>query len=1252
MSQLHFAITGDNSNIMAVINDTTRRMEEFGKLMSQIGKSGVNFNSLEDKLNALRDAIKSNEEVIESYKEQIKEMTAEMNKAALAGDTTKVEQYKQQIKGLGQEMVLVENETKVLRGGMDSLGESMNGAEKSAQGADSSMGGLTRSIMRILPLLGVDSKEMRVLSSIMLAYNNTTKKATTATSALSSVIKKSPLAVLLTALTAVVAITGLFKDKNEELIQSLANAAKGMQDEENQLRSLINTIKDETKSQKEREDAIKKVNSTYGQHLQNLIDEKTSVEGLEAAYNNLTIAIQKNYIQKIKEASLGEVQSEYTKEYGKIISASKSLMEKYGVDDREIGKFVGDLVHELETTTKKVDSVEGLYGLIQASFNKTVGGNPNVVLTGREFIDELTNDYNVLKKNQVKALSEAKNAYDEAKTSFALFEQGFNSQLDSYVEDAEYTVQTLGDILEEIKAKKAEISALEHKIATKGAENGDKRDEYYGGTERFADDQKIKKAREELKELETKYTLYTGKTLAQAVKYDSSMEEYARKRANWLMQLARDEVAMEQERAQMVVDAMERGNLKESEALEVQFDKRREAEAQELENRRKEIIEMRRAEYKQTHGGSEAGFDEMSFANDEAWLAALNVALEKSIITEEQYNAARERLEKSQEESRQRNRWHYLQAYGSYKEQELAITEEYDDKIAKTDDEYLKKMYGAEKERKLWELAMKQKGVYSLIFADFKNLSKSQIELAKKAIEDEIAQGGDFLKLNELYKRLENANYTITSMSGWGFSRYANANKLLKGAETKRTNAKLADSAEERNRLNEEAMHDEQQALEELTQGTEELVGMFDSLGQALQSFGGVLAGVGQALSYVSTIAGGIGGIKTSIVKKDTAGVVSGVAGLAFNALSVVGGVISKNKKLQEEWNNTVAKCAQQYKLLKIEALDYKQRNLFGVENPYERAYAGAKQYALAIRELRSLTGDLAGGKVKTGTHYKWFQKKYKYSTLAKRYGDLYDKDTYELNPKILADYDKLDKATKQLVDNWEAIRKKMEEADKAIEDVASSLSGGLSTGLKDILVEAFKNDQLYQSIDSFKFKVEDTLDEIVSQIAFNEAFGDLFDELDERMKKSLSSGKGITDDIVWFYENYSERLGTFQSAMETARQEAEARGYNLFDNRNYEERSTTGSYQGMTQEMGAALEGRATAIHIALNTLVEKAMNSIALFERIADYTEGNNSELTEIKNLVLRGTGYLEDIASRSKYLAHLVAMASDLETIKNKL
>ena len=1243
MSQLHFAITGDNSNIMAVINDTTRRMEEFGKLMSQIGKSGVNFNSLEDKLNALRDAIKSNEEVIESYKEQIKEMTAEMNKAALAGDTAKVEQYKEQIKRLGQEMVLVENENRTLKSGLDDVSEGFEETGESAKGADASTTGMMRSLMRILPMLGVSSKEARLLSIALSLYRNASAGAAKSTQALNTALSKNMFGIALAAVSALVAVIGIFNDESDEMINKVADATKKLQDEEAAIRKLIDTIKDETKSRKERNNAISTINSQYKDHLQNLITEKTSVKELELAYNGLTIAIQKNYVETLKSEGVSKKQEDYLKKYSEVVAYARETLEGKGVSQEKIGGFVAELGKEIGSGKYRTSKeIEDALSLAFKRNNINVGSQYEDV---ESFLKDMRASAGFFTQNVITRLRDSQKEFLDANEAYDAFMKGYMNVIENQGLNEE-PVETLEVLVKKITDKKKEIAALEKSIRENGIRKGD-----INGVS-YDDESTMTILRNQLSDYEKQYALYTGKTLAQTVKYDSSMEEYARKRANWLMQLARDEVAMEQERAQMVVDAMERGNLKESEALEVQFDKRRDAEAQELENRRKEIIEMRRAEYKQTHGGSEAGFDEMSFANDEAWLAALNVALEKSIITEEQYNAARERLEKSQEESRQRNRWHYLQAYGSYKEQELAITEEYDDKIAKTDDEYLKKMYGAEKERKLWELAMKQKGVYSLIFADFKNLSKSQIELAKKAIEDEIAQGGDFLKLNELYKRLENANYTITSMSGWGFSRYANANKLLKGAETKRTNAKLADSAEERNRLNEEAMHDEQQAREELTQGTEELVGMFDSLGQALQSFGGALAGVGQALSYVSTIAGGIGGIKISKEKKDTAGVVSGVAGLTFNALSVVGGVISKNKKLQEEWNNTVAKCAQQYKLLKIEALDYKQRNLFGVENPYERAYAGAKQYALAIRELRSLTGDLAGGKVKTGTHYKWFQKKYKYSTLAKRYGDLYDKDTYELNPKILADYDKLDKATKQLVDNWEAIRKKMEEADKAIEDVASSLSGGLSTGLKDILVEAFKNDQLYQSIDSFKYKVEDTLDEIVSQIAFNEAFGDLFDELDERMKKSLSSGKGITDDIVWFYENYSERLGTFQSAMETARQEAEARGYNLFDNRNYEERSTTGSYQGMTQEMGAALEGRATAIHIALNTLVEKAMNSIALFERIADYTEGNNSELTEIKNLVLRGTGYLEDIASRSKYLAHLVAMASDLETIKNKL
>ena len=79
-----------------------------------------------------------------------------------------------------------------------------------------------------------------------------------------------------------------------------------------------------------------------------------------------------------------------------------------------------------------------------------------------------------------------------------------------------------------------------------------------------------------------------------------------------------------------------------------------------------------------------------------------------------------------------------------------------------------------------------------------------------------------------------------------------------------------------------------------------------------------------------------------------------------------------------------------------------------------------------------------------------------------------YDKNTFDLNPKILADYDKLDEATQKIVDNWEEIKDKAIEAQKQMEENFSTLAGNLGASLSDALIEAWTNKDLYSAIDAF----------------------------------------------------------------------------------------------------------------------------------------------------------------------------------------
>ena len=130
MAKIHFDITGDNSNLVSTLNDTTQRMEKFSGLMKNLGSAGFDMSNPKAQLRALETAIKDNESVIGNYIVKIKALEQAQKEAALAGDEAKVRDIGQQLTELGGRMQETVNETNELK---QAYGE-LNGKMKENDG--------------------------------------------------------------------------------------------------------------------------------------------------------------------------------------------------------------------------------------------------------------------------------------------------------------------------------------------------------------------------------------------------------------------------------------------------------------------------------------------------------------------------------------------------------------------------------------------------------------------------------------------------------------------------------------------------------------------------------------------------------------------------------------------------------------------------------------------------------------------------------------------------------------------------------------------------------------------------------------------------------------------------------------------------------------------------------------------------------------------------------------------------------------
>ncbi|MBQ6097917.1 MAG: hypothetical protein IJK99_09240 [Bacteroidales bacterium] len=380
----------------------------------------------------------------------------------------------------------------------------------------------------------------------------------------------------------------------------------------------------------------------------------------------------------------------------------------------------------------------------------------------------------------------------------------------------------------------------------------------------------------------------------------------------------------------------------------------------------------------------------------------------------------------------------------------------------------------------------------------------------------------------------------------------------------------------------------------------ETIGGAFSGLSQIVKSYGSIQSN----LQKTVTDANG----NTSISMEGQVGIISTAISGVVSLIQMVGNAIEENKKAQEEWELTVLRTDLAYRALMVDRLSYKESNVFGVESPYKKAIAGVNQYRAAADELNATLSELGSAQIQTGTKkvvsggnvaaavgagasaglaigtaiggWAWgigsiigliagavtglvtglvgLRKTVPvYDSLINHYGTLLDQsedaEPFALNPKILADYDKLDARTKEIIDHWDEIQKKMVEAEEALNETIKDIAGDMGTTLREKLVEAFRNDDLYSAIDEFHDYVTGVIEELFAQSIYAAVFEDMFTDLQNALhdsmydEKSQYYGKGWEEIFSEFEDRIDTGLDDFEKGMQAARDWGEKHGYNLF---------------------------------------------------------------------------------------------------------
>lgn len=453
-----------------------------------------------------------------------------------------------------------------------------------------------------------------------------------------------------------------------------------------------------------------------------------------------------------------------------------------------------------------------------------------------------------------------------------------------------------------------------------------------------------------------------------------------------------------------------------------------------------------------------------------------------------------------------------------------------------------------------------------------------------------------------------------------------------------------------------------------------ELSKSFKSMFVSISKVGGDMGAV------FSELANGVDDVMQSLNAKSTIDKVSaGMNGLV-KLYSIAKNQLEENARAQSEWNTKIQEAEHKMRLMRVEALEYKEANLFGVENPYTRAIKGAERYRQVMIELNSSINVMQKGYIQTGTKrvisgkniaagaaagaaigsvipgiltavgaivggvlggiFGGTRKKLVpvFNSISDEFGSILKNGTktFELNPRILENYSKLDTATKKIVDNWEELRKKAIEAEKEINDTFKSLAGDLGSALSSSLAAGFRNKDMYAAVDEFQNKITGTIEKIIEQMIFASHFKGYFDELQKRMKDSVKEGgdNDIVDDIIWFSKVYKQGLVSYQKDMEEAKKTLKEEGINVFANNTDDRKAARRGLAQASQDSIDELQGMITFISMSVGDVKTISADAYVIEKENLDISRSMLS--------------YLSAIAANTEHCKALSAISSALEKI----
>lgn len=179
-----------------------------------------------------------------------------------------------------------------------------------------------------------------------------TKAVTLAQKALNAVMKLNPWGLALSGVTALVSLLVAFRDRTDKASESLKEMNAELMNEQRGLDSLFAALQKAEPGTERRRELIEEINRQYGTYLPYLLDEKSTLDEIKAAYDRINTAMTQQIALKHKNEAITKATEESAQEQMDLLEDLRQAVTEETGSDRLATMFIRDLRRMADAATE------------------------------------------------------------------------------------------------------------------------------------------------------------------------------------------------------------------------------------------------------------------------------------------------------------------------------------------------------------------------------------------------------------------------------------------------------------------------------------------------------------------------------------------------------------------------------------------------------------------------------------------------------------------------------------------------------------------------------------------------------------------------------------------------------------------------------------------------------------------------------------------------------------------------------------